>query len=84
MRIGHLQRDKDCSGVSGCGRVAEVALFSDGSVAVHWLSKHRSTTVYQCMEAVIQVHGHNGSTRIVWDVDEIHPSNGAHESAYCR
>ena len=74
MRIGHLQRDKDCSGVSGIGRVAEVALFSDGSVAVHWCcGDHPSTIIYQDIEAVVAVHGHNGATRVVWDVDEIEP-----------
>jgi len=77
MRIGHLERDRDCSGISGCGRVAEVALFSDGSVAVHWLGNHPSTTVYLDLEAVIHVHGHGGATRVVWDVKEITPEESA-------
>lgn len=73
MRIGHLRRDEDCTGVSGCGRVAEVALFSDGCVAVHWLSEHPSTVIYNDIDAVIHIHGHNGATQVVWDVDEIDP-----------
>jgi hypothetical protein len=74
MRIGHLQRNSDHSGVSGCGRVAEVVLFSDGAVAVHWLSEHPSTVIYNDLDAVIHVHGHNGATQVVWDVEEIYPA----------
>lgn len=73
MRIGHFQRDLDCSGISGCGRVAELALFSDGHVAVHWVSDHPSTTVYDTLADAIFVHGHGGATRVVWDVPEIAP-----------
>jgi hypothetical protein len=73
MRIGHLQREVDCSGVSGTGRVAELALFSDGSVALHWMSEHPSTTFYANLEDAIHVHGHGGCTQVVWDVPEIDP-----------
>lgn len=74
MRIGHLQRDVDCSGVSGTGYVAELALFSDGSVALHWLGAHPSTIVYANLEDLIHVHGHGGATKVVWDVPEISPA----------
>lgn len=77
MRIGHLQRNVDCSGVSGCGRVAELAQFSDGSIALHWLGGHACTTVYKSVEDVIAIHGHEGATNVVWDVREITPEESA-------
>lgn len=76
MRIGHLQREMDVSGVSGTGRVAELALFSDGCVALHWMSEHPSTTLYASLEDAILIHGHDGSTQVVWDVPEIDPEAG--------
>jgi hypothetical protein len=64
----HFERLKDCSGVSGCGKVAEGVLFQDtNEVVVHWLGEHGSINVYHSMEDVLFVHGHNGSTKIVWD-----------------
>jgi hypothetical protein len=74
MRIGHLQRDVDCSGVSGCGRVAEVAVFSDGWAVLHWPGAHPSMNMYPSLEDLIAVHGHGGATRVVWDIDEIDPN----------
>jgi len=62
-----LQRDEDETGVSGTGCVAEGVLFSDGMVALRWVvGEHRSTVIWQSMEAVETIHGHNGKTRVVW------------------
>jgi hypothetical protein len=64
----HLQRDEDETGISGTGRVAEGVEFSDGPVVLRWIvGEHRSTVVWQSMEAVEAIHGHNGRTRIVLD-----------------
>lgn len=73
MRIGHLERIVDCSGVSGCGRVAEIVRFSDGSIAAHWLGSHPCTSVWKNLEDLLFVHGHSGATEVVWDVPEISP-----------
>lgn len=68
MRAFHLQRDVDESGVSGTGVVAEGVEFSDGTVALRWLSAWPTSVVFhdRGMEAVEAVHGHGGATRIVW------------------
>lgn len=64
----HLQRDTDVSGISGTGeRVAEGCLFSNGSVVLEWLSPCASTNRYGNLQAMLQVHGHQGATRVVWD-----------------
>jgi hypothetical protein len=67
FRKFHLQRHEDASGVSGLGRVAEGIVFSDGKAVLHWLSACSSTNIYDNWEAVLQVHGHGGSTEIVFD-----------------
>lgn len=65
-----LHRDTDHTGVSGTGVVAEGVLFRNGNVVVSWLGEHATVTTYpQGMATVEAVHGHGGSTRIVW-IDE--------------
>lgn len=66
MRLFKLQRKVDCSGVSGCGVVAEGVEFDDGQVALRWLSAHASTGIYKNWEDVEFVHGHQGATQVVW------------------
>ena len=68
MRRFHFERLEDASGVSGCGRVAEGCLFTDtGQAVVHWLGRHGSVNLYNCLDDVIHVHGHEGRTKIVFD-----------------
>lgn len=66
MRAFRLIRDVDISGVSGTGAVAEGIEFSDGTVAMRWLSDWPTSVVFHTrgIESVKQVHGHNGATRI--------------------
>jgi hypothetical protein len=56
------------SGVSGTGVVAEGVVFSDGIVALRWLSEWPTSVVFhdRGVEALEAVHGHNGRTRIVY------------------
>jgi hypothetical protein len=67
MRRFHFERLEDASGVSGCGRVAEGVIFSNGKVAVEWLSAHASTNLYDSLEDVEFIHGHQGRTKIIFD-----------------
>ena len=66
MRRFCLQRDVDVSGVSGSGVVAEGVEFSNGSVALSWLSTYSSTVFYDNIKTLEHIHGHSGSTRIIW------------------
>ena len=66
MRRFELHRDEDVSGVSGCGVVAEGCQFRDGTVAMRWLTPHRSTVVWSSVSAAHSVHGHDGRTRFVF------------------
>lgn len=67
-RAFELHRDTDETGVSGVGVVAEGVEFSDGTVALRWLSAWPTSVVFhdRGIEAVQAVHGHGGKTRIVW------------------
>jgi hypothetical protein len=67
-----LNRLEDASGVSGTGIVAEGIQFSNGMVAVCFLTgpalhgRHRSVIAYWSIQAVEEVHGHGGKTVIDW------------------
>lgn len=66
MRTFKLVRDIDESGVSGTGTVAEGVEFETGKVAISWLTKVSSLGVYDKIDDVEAIHGHQGKTRIVW------------------
>ena len=61
-----LARDHDITGVSGTGIVAEGVLFSTGWVALTWLTAVNSLVFYPSIDNVGAIHGHSGSTRIMW------------------
>jgi hypothetical protein len=71
MRRFHFERTEDTSGVSGCGIVAEGVVFSNGKVALEWLSAHSSTALYDSLSDVELIHGHEGRTKIVFDDPDI-------------
>lgn len=65
-RLFHLQRDRDVSGVSGTGRVANGVLWPDGTVSLRWIGERPSTVTWDRLADAEHVHGHGGATRIVW------------------
>jgi hypothetical protein len=66
MRVFQLCRDEDTSGVSGTGIVAEGVEFANRECVLHWLSKLSSLGIYENINHVERIHGHDGKTRIVW------------------
>lgn len=66
MRRFVLYRDRDISGVSGTGLVAEGVQFADGTAVLHWLLAVTSTVVYANIEDLVAVHGHGGATQVRW------------------
>lgn len=67
MRRFHLERDVDETGVSGTGTVAEGVEFSSGLCVMTWLTEHTSIAIYDNINEIDYIHGHQGATRIVWD-----------------
>ena len=61
-----LIRHQDVSGVSGTGPVAEGVQFTDGAVALRWYGDYPTTTVWDGIESVIAIHGHEGATEVEW------------------
>jgi hypothetical protein len=67
MRRFELHRHVDLSGVSGTGVVAQGVEFTDGSVAIRWRGDWATTTIHDRGSASVEhIHGHGGSTDIVW------------------
>lgn len=65
-RMFVLDRQVDATGVSGTGIVAEGVEFSNGKCAVSWLTDVTSVAVYDGIEQVRSIHGHDGQTEIVY------------------
>jgi hypothetical protein len=61
-----LERHEDHSGVSGTGIVAEGCQFTDGTAVLRWCVGLRSTAIYASVDELMQIHGHNGATDLVW------------------
>lgn len=61
-----LERIVDHSGVSGTGVVADGVRWADGRVTLKWRGRHSSVGVYEHIEAVEAIHGHDGDTQIRW------------------
>jgi hypothetical protein len=74
-RTFELVRYQDPSGVSGTGVVAEGCEFTDGSVALRWRGENAATAVWQSVDAILAVHGHQGATEIRW-IDSVPRSGG--------
>lgn len=61
-----LWRDEDVSGVSGTGIVADGCVFPNGKVALAWRGDKPSVIIYDSLADLEAVHGHHGSTHVVW------------------
>lgn len=66
MRLFVFNRIEDKSGISGIGIVAEGVQFSNGKCVITWLTEHTSTAIYDCIEDIEAIHGHDGKTQIMW------------------
>jgi hypothetical protein len=64
MRTFVLIRAVDETGISGVGTVAEGVEWSDGTVSMRWLTNITSTGMYDSVEDVEKIHGHQGLTQI--------------------
>lgn len=60
-------RDEDVTGVSGVGRVAEGVQFSTGDCVLVWLGTLSSVVVYRSLADLEAIHGHGGSSRVIWE-----------------
>ena len=66
-RTFKLVRQADVSGVSGTGVVAEGVVFKSGKTILCWIRAPHTVTVFNSPDEVLMVHGHAGSTLLLWD-----------------
>lgn len=66
MRLFHLNRKVDVSGISGVGRVAEGVEFDDGQVVLSWFGRYHTVEILPHIKAVTDLHGHDEKTIVEW------------------
>ncbi|MGW0006122.1 hypothetical protein ACWDT6_20060 [Nocardia grenadensis] len=65
MRFFQLHRDRDLTGYSGTGVVADGVVWPDGTVSMCWRGPVRTTVEAACLTDIETIHGHDGATRVV-------------------
>ena len=73
-----LVRYDDESGVSGTGVVAEGVQFSTGRCVLAWVTRFRSLAIYNSIDEIREIHGHDGKTHVSW-LDEADQSGALAE-----
>lgn len=71
----HLFRKKDISGTSGVGIVARGVILPSGKCALEWTTFHSSICIYQNIEDVTSIHGHNGATEVIMGAPKLRRNN---------
>lgn len=71
MRTFVLNRLEDETGISGTGIIAEGVQFSDGKCVLSWLTEVNSVGVYDSINNIIAIHGHDGKTEIEWTTGRV-------------
>lgn len=61
----HLLRVEDVSGTSGTGVVAMGTILPSGKCVLEWTSFHTSVAIYNNIQDVEIIHGHNGKTKVI-------------------
>jgi hypothetical protein len=65
MKLFHLYRSEDVSGVSGTGPVVEGVEFTNGWCALRWMSNKSTICFYQSIADVQAIHSHGGRTELI-------------------
>lgn len=66
MRRFILKRSRDISGISGIGVITEGIQFSSGQCVIAWVTKYKSIAIYESIEELMAIHGHDGKTELQW------------------
>jgi hypothetical protein len=64
MKPFYLNRKEDHTGISGTGIVARGVILPSGKCVMEWQTKHTSVAVYDSIDEVRAIHGHDGKTEI--------------------
>lgn len=63
----YLLRHEDINSNSGVGIVAVGVKLPSGKCIMEWLSNEITETIFESVEQIIRIHGHQGDTELVWD-----------------
>jgi hypothetical protein len=66
IKTFHLMRHTDHSGLSGIGIVAVGVVWPNGKAHMQWTSFRASFEIHENVENLMEIHGHNGSTELIW------------------
>lgn len=69
IRVFFLQRHHDVHGVSGTGKVAVAVEFPSKKCVMEWLSKYTTETIYENIQQIEEIHGHEGRTILAFKFD---------------
>jgi len=61
----YLLRIEDETGISGTGVVARGVVFPSGKAVMEWCTFHSSVGLYNNIQDVDKIHGHQGKTRVI-------------------
>ena len=81
MKLFWLERTEDISGITGLGVVAEGVEFTNGRCALTWLQSTDATIrpsygIYESLQDIEKIHGHKGTTKIIFQLTEGHHNHG--------
>lgn len=66
VKTFYLLRHEDMSGLSGTGVVAVGAIFPNGRIVFQWTTYRSSMEIYDSVDNLVEIHGHNGKTEIIY------------------
>jgi hypothetical protein len=66
IRTFYLNRITDISGMSGTGIIAVGSVYPNGEAHMLWVSFKSSFELHKSVDALMDIHGHNGATVLVW------------------
>lgn len=66
IRTFYLMRHNDINGLSGIGIVAVGCVYPNGKAHMQWVSFKSSFEMHDSIDALIDIHGHHGSTELIW------------------
>jgi hypothetical protein len=68
-RLFALYRKHDPTGISGTGIVATGVEWGNGRCAIQWQTAIQSVAIYDSVDDIAKIHGHNGDTEIIYQGD---------------
>ncbi len=66
VRPFYLFRHSDVNGMSGTGVVAVGVVWPNGKAHMQWVSFKSSFEIHENVENLIEIHGHNGATELIY------------------